>query len=724
MYNINLDNVDIQLNTFKKEFSKYANPTIPFYNFVNKTYPKLCPKDYVPGYEKEVWIPKPVKELVNANKDDPATYAIGKLKRGYYSMSTAYDSDKQCPIWFNDSTDGVRLLLGYQNGDSRFPCDLVMGDSNIHMIMAGATGQGKSVTLNNLIFNIACLYAPWDVRLVLCDAKIVEFKTYAYSSRLPHITSIAATEDADYMISVLETMVDEMNMWNSIFPKFGEKKIGDVRSAFNLAIPQTIIVIDEFQTMFINAGKKAGRLTELLNLFARLGRSTGFHLILASQEIGNAIPPDILSNIGVRVAMGCTEAVSNKILGNDEAKTIYNIKGQLIVNNNPAESKIEDNKKYKVPFLSPKDQTKCSKELISRSETAKFQQVLSFYDQQAIIYVDKYGEYLKTFTHDPNAIMLGEPAFVIDSPEKILKLNLTGENNENIIVDTPNKMNVKRHFLMLKENAKLHKDWTNIVWCLDPVYEANDLNAKSLVKDNAYYDTSRAYQKNKTIQLIKGTIKKRRILLKCDKLLFKDGVKGDRSITDPLFSEVVSNKQYDTELMRERFAIIHKILSEDVEFRTLFDLQGDAELSPEYFKGMVNSFIKTYKINNALDRQLVIEDFNKVFVWILGFERIKGISENPASKLKEEFELILKNCSEANVRFITFMTTVGDSTFLKTSAGWYIFDNTPMTEINKLGAGDYFPATVTPGLAVLFSRLAEKDKCSKFKKIYFEGELV
>lgn len=724
MYSVNLDNIDLQLNAFKQEYSKYANPTIPFYKFVNKTYPRLCPKDYVPGYEKEVWIPKPVKELVNADKNDPSTYAVGKLKRSYYSMSTSYDTDKQCPIWFCDSTDGVRLLLGYQNGDSRFPCDLVMGDSNIHMIMAGATGQGKSVTLNNLIFNIACLYAPWDVRLVLCDAKIVEFKTYAYSSRLPHITSIAATEDADYMISVLETMVDEMNMWNSIFPKFGEKKIGDVRKSFNLAIPQTIIVIDEFQTMFINAGRKAGRLTELLNLFARLGRSTGFHLVLASQEIGNAIPPDILSNIGVRVAMGCTEAVSTKILGNDEAKTIYNIKGQLIVNNNPAESKIEENKKYKVPFLSPKDQTKCSKELMSSSDVAKFKQILSFYDQQAIVYVDKYKDYLKSFTFDPNAIMLGEPAFVIDSPEKILKLELTGQNNENIVVNTPNKMNIKRHFLMLKANAELHSDWTNLVWCLDPVYEAEDLNSKSLVKDNTYFNTSRAYQRNKIIQLVRETVKKRRLLIKCDKMLFADGVKGNRKLTDELFSEAVVDKSVDTELMRERFAIIYKILAEDEEFRTLYGLAEGADLDAEVFKGIILTSIKTYKFNNALDRQITIDDFNKVFVWVLGYERIKGISENVVGRCATELEIMLKNCSEANVRFIIFTTTVGESPFLKTSAGWYLFDNTPSNEIGKLGATDYYPATVTPGLAVLFSRLAEKDKCSKFKKIYFDGELV
>ena len=110
-------------------------------------------------------------------------------------------------MWFGDSTSGIKLLCGYINGDSRYIFDTELGDAVVHGIMVGATGQGKSVTLNAIIYNACTLYAPWEMHLTLSDAKIVEFKSIAQNNPMPQIETVAATGDVYYLLSVLEQKV-------------------------------------------------------------------------------------------------------------------------------------------------------------------------------------------------------------------------------------------------------------------------------------------------------------------------------------------------------------------------------------------------------------------------------------------------------------------------------------------------------------------------------------
>ena len=268
-------------------------------------------------------------------------------------------------MWFGDSTSGIKLLCGYINGDSRYIFDTELGDAVVHGIMVGATGQGKSVTLNAIIYNACTLYAPWEMHLTLSDAKIVEFKSIAQNNPMPQIETVAATGDVYYLLSVLEQKVAEMNKLNNVFTKaanaFGKpcKKIAEFREITGLTLPQNIMIFDEFQTMFTKAGKLSKRITEALDSFARLGRNTGYHLFLTSQELGSDIPKETLNNITFRGAMGCSSAVSELILGNAKASQNMGRKGKLIVNlnsmnkdkNDPDTSK--NNINVSVPYLDP-----------------------------------------------------------------------------------------------------------------------------------------------------------------------------------------------------------------------------------------------------------------------------------------------------------------------------------------------------------------------------------
>ena len=288
--------------------------------FIRKSFPKL-EKMYNRVYPYDVKIPKSIVKLREGDFTPAKIIRITEPIKGSFSN-----------IWFGDASDGVFLRCGYRDGDSRYICNQKLDDSDIHMVLGGSTGQGKSVTLNSIIYGMCLEYAPWEITLTLCDAKIVEFKSYALQTPMPHIKNIAATGDADYLISVLQNLDKEMMILNSAFTKAGVKNIKDFRKQTGLCLPQNIIVMDEFQTMFKFAGKKASLIEKILDDFARLGRNTGYHLLLASQEIGSEITPQTLGNIKVRAAVGCAAAVSEKILGNDAAKNNFGKKGRLLFN--------------------------------------------------------------------------------------------------------------------------------------------------------------------------------------------------------------------------------------------------------------------------------------------------------------------------------------------------------------------------------------------------------
>uniref|UniRef100_UPI00374E61C7 FtsK/SpoIIIE domain-containing protein n=1 Tax=Paraclostridium bifermentans TaxID=1490 RepID=UPI00374E61C7 len=168
-------------------------------------YNNLDPK--LKEYPKKILLPKSLDDMLKGDlrpSDDSIT------------ISGPLDMDG-LPIWFDSSTDKVDIHMGTQNGDSRFPCTEAFSDSTIHMLLAGSTGSGKSVALNDLIYAMCLQYAPWEINLVMSDAKIVEFKAYAKGHQLPHISAIAATGDSDYLISVLRYYYNEMIDMNTVY---------------------------------------------------------------------------------------------------------------------------------------------------------------------------------------------------------------------------------------------------------------------------------------------------------------------------------------------------------------------------------------------------------------------------------------------------------------------------------------------------------------------------
>lgn len=690
--------------------------TIPGDGFQRKAFPYL--EEMVNRkYPYTVKIPKSIDQMLMGDFTPAKEIVITEPIEGPYSH-----------MWFGDATSGIKLLCGYINGDSRYVFDTELGDAYVHGIMVGATGQGKSVTLNSIIYNACTLYAPWELHLTLSDAKIVEFKSIAQNNPMPQIETVAATGDVDYLLSVLEQKEAEMQKTNNVFTKaqevFGEpcKKIAEFRKITGLSLPQNLLVFDEFQTMFSKAGKLSNRISKSLDSFARLGRNAGFHLLLTSQELGSELPSDTLKNISFRGAMGCAPDVSDLILGNQEASRNLGRKGKMIVNLNsmtkdPSEKDTsKDNINVSVPYIDP--QTSHIAEVgIAKGKELGVTPHLNFYDEFAIEYISNFKDTIAKLPNDPNVIYLGEPSFVTADPLGRVALNLVKKDQNNIMVISPIQSDLMRHFEMLKANTLLHPEITNIVQCLNDSYVehgAQDLTS-SLFFDDRAFETSRAIASAKSITF------RRMLCLKTDKMIFEDKVDcSDLSESDKVFDMIVeSGSELDNHLNRARLYIMKNLLITDPIM-----IKGFGEPRDEQRLQIFKACLQMFAMYNSKSSCLTIDLVPDLQVWLLGADSMLGLGVDPKTKYFNQLKDLLIYSGETHIRYTIFCNTIAefDSSF-STLIHWFIFDKPITSDINRAKVQDDYPEHISGVLAVLADKKQPSLGCLKFKKLFYDGEI-
>lgn len=310
---------------------------------------ELAPAEYGPGKEV-VLVPEPCTFLSEfddfASNKDQCRKRFEELYREFPRLSLAKAPENG--IWFNTTKKGINLRPGIADLSSR-PEAVTMGDNAVHGLMAGQTGSGKSVLLNNLIFNLLMEYAPWELDLYLADFKRVEFSRYMNTYETPHVSACAATSEIRYVLSLIGYLVDCMNAREDFFARLGIDKIANFREQYpNAVLPRMLLIVDEFQQLFLEASAKEGdRIRQLLTAIVKKGRATGFHILFASQEMSGTLSSSDLANFKLRFALNCNVGVSQTILGNGAAKNIR--KGSVLVNQ--GDGTVESNVKFTVPLI-------------------------------------------------------------------------------------------------------------------------------------------------------------------------------------------------------------------------------------------------------------------------------------------------------------------------------------------------------------------------------------
>jgi DNA segregation ATPase FtsK/SpoIIIE-like protein len=222
-----------------------------------------------------------------------------------------------------------------------------------HSLVAGKTGSGKSTLLHAMVTNLAMWYSPDEVEFYLIDFKKgVEFKTYA-DYQLPHARAIAVESDREFGLSVLQRIDAELTRRGELFRKAGTQDLAAYRATANAQVmPRVMLIIDEFQEFFTEDDRLAQDAQLLLDRLVRQGRAFGIHVFLGSQTIGGSgsLARSTISQMGIRIALQCSEADSQLILGdNNSAARLLSRPGEAIYND--AGGAVENNSPFQVAWL-------------------------------------------------------------------------------------------------------------------------------------------------------------------------------------------------------------------------------------------------------------------------------------------------------------------------------------------------------------------------------------
>lgn len=183
-----------------------------------------------------------------------------------------------------------------------------------HMLIAGATGAGKSVCINTLIMSILYKYSPDEVRLIMVDPKVVELSVY---NGIPHLL-IPVVTDPKKASAALNWAVKEMTYRYNEFAKTGvrnlkgyNEKMSSIDPYFE-KLPKIVIIIDELADLMMVAQNEV---EDAICRLAQLARACGIHLIIATQRPSvNVITGLIKANIPSRIAFAVSSGIDSRTI--------------------------------------------------------------------------------------------------------------------------------------------------------------------------------------------------------------------------------------------------------------------------------------------------------------------------------------------------------------------------------------------------------------------------
>ena len=222
----------------------------------------------------------------------------------------------ECPEFVSHSSN-LAFTVGKDIGGQNIVADI---SKMPHMLIAGATGSGKSVCINTIIMSILYKAHPNDVKLIMVDPKVVELSVY---NGIPHLL-IPVVTDPKKASAALNWAVAEMMERYEKFAALGVRdlkgynnrieeaaKEGTVDEKFQ-SMPQIVIIVDELADLMMVA---PGEVEDAICRLAQLARAAGIHLIIATQRPSvNVITGLIKANVPSRVAFAVSSGVDSRTI--------------------------------------------------------------------------------------------------------------------------------------------------------------------------------------------------------------------------------------------------------------------------------------------------------------------------------------------------------------------------------------------------------------------------
>ena len=244
---------------------------------------------------------------------------VPNAKANMVSMRSVLDSKK-----FQETTMDLPCAMGKTITNEVFMFDLAKAP---HLLVAGATGQGKSVGLNAILTSLLYKKHPAEMKIVLVDPKMVEFSIYAkianhFLAKVPDDSASPIITDTSKVVRTLQSLCVEMDARYELLMAAGERNIKDYNRKFiarklnpekgHKFMPYIVVVIDEYGDLIMTAGKEI----ELpIARIAQKARAVGIHMIIATQRpTTNIITGTIKANFPARIAFKVSQGIDSKTI--------------------------------------------------------------------------------------------------------------------------------------------------------------------------------------------------------------------------------------------------------------------------------------------------------------------------------------------------------------------------------------------------------------------------
>ncbi len=203
----------------------------------------------------------------------------------------------------------IKLAFGQNVSGQSVVADLT---SMPHLLIAGATGSGKSVCINAIVACMLSSHTPETLRLLMVDPKMVELVNY---NGIPHLLAPVVTE-LERVVGVLSWATREMDRRYKLFAKEGARNIVSYNDKMMKAgkeiLPYIVIIIDELADLMMMAPDEVER---TITRIAQMARATGMHLIIATQRPSvNVVTGLIKANFPARIAFAVTSQIDSRVI--------------------------------------------------------------------------------------------------------------------------------------------------------------------------------------------------------------------------------------------------------------------------------------------------------------------------------------------------------------------------------------------------------------------------
>lgn len=324
LFDVKSDNTELQESVQKK--AQVLEAALETFN-INAKVTRIVVGPSVTRYELEMPVGVPVKKIL-AHQDDIALNLAsnGDIRieapiPGRSVVGIEVPNDKITTIGikeilssreFQEAKSPLSFALGKEISGAIRICNL---EKMPHLLVAGATGSGKSVCLNSIIISMLYKASPEDLKLILIDPKRVEFSMY---NGLPHLMLPNVITETEKAVNSLTWAINEMERRFGLFQEAKARNLAEYNSTQQVLsgqaekLPLIVIIIDELADLMMLAKKE---IEEKIMRLAQKARAAGIHLILATQRPSvNVITGTIKANFPSRIAFAVTSFVDSKTI--------------------------------------------------------------------------------------------------------------------------------------------------------------------------------------------------------------------------------------------------------------------------------------------------------------------------------------------------------------------------------------------------------------------------